>query len=75
METLFDIKAVMFNTKAANGLHSVSDGYVGFHVQGNGIRSVWCKEHGAMLCVAVLETGNRLYRCPTCNEGAVKVIY
>jgi len=74
LEHLYDIKHVMFDTEAPNGQHSVTTRKVGYHTQENGIRVVACREHGAMFCVALLKKiKGRIYRCPTCNEGAVAV--
>lgn len=36
------------------------------------IATVRCVLHGATNCVAVLGGGGKLYRCPTCNEGAYR---
>jgi len=74
LEHLYDIKQAMPDTTAPNGQHSVTLRKVGYYLQDNGLRVVACREHGAMLCVALLEKiKGRIYRCPTCNEGAVAV--
>lgn len=66
------------NSNAENGLNSVSQGLVYFgHPEGvsesllrYSVETVCCIEHGAMLCMTTWKKGT-LWRCPTCNEGAV----
>lgn len=57
-----------------NGIRSVSAGLVEFGAEPRYWRSIptaRCVRHGACNCVARTKTG-RIYRCPTCNEGAYR---
>jgi hypothetical protein len=45
-----------------HGLNSISKGLVTWHND-----TVWCRQHGAMLCVS---EDRELWRCPTCREAA-----
>jgi len=56
-------KMPSFNPKVQNGVHSVSEKKV-FWTDNN---YVTCREHGACLCVS---KDRKIWRCPTCNEGA-----
>ncbi len=61
---LKDIKDMPnFKQSVTNGLDSVSSGKVFFTKE----NLVTCLTHGAMLCVS---ENRRIWRCPTCNEGA-----
>lgn len=73
MPILKDIKEMPgFNSEVKNGISSVSEDKVFWGKLESdkvGLDTVTCREHGACLCVAVTKQG-RLYRCPTCNQGA-----
>lgn len=64
-----------------NGLKSVREGKVYYgHPKGISkamleisVETVCCIEHGAMLSMANWDKGT-LWRCPTCNEGAIEEI-
>jgi hypothetical protein len=60
-----------FDPKVPNGAKSVSAGliYRGLPASGNGLETVCCAAHGAVLCVASNDAG-KIWRCPACNEGA-----
>jgi hypothetical protein len=61
---IVDIKNMPnFNPVVKNGIESVSQGKV-IWIDKN---LVTCVKHGAMLCVT---EDRRIWRCPTCNEGA-----
>ena len=67
-----DIKDMpRFNSKVRNGISSVSSGKVlyGDKFSIGGFKTVYCKHHGACLCVANYD-GRKIYRCSICNEGA-----
>ena len=74
---LADMPAKPGSKPPTNGLHSVSTGVV-FFGQNNHQRSartvdtVTCVNHGATLCTASIG-GGKIWRCPTCNEGAFQV--
>jgi hypothetical protein len=61
---IVDIKQMPgFNPTVQNGIESVSKAKVIW----TDTNLVTCLEHGAMLCIS---ENRRLWRCPTCNEGA-----
>lgn len=61
-----------FDPKVPNGTTSITDGRIfwGRNEGQGGLDTVSCVEHGAVLCVAELREGGKLWRCPACNEGA-----
>ena len=68
---LVNAKVRRVDADAEARAHSVARGKVfyGRRPGQAGLDTVSCAEHGATLCVAKNEAG-KLWRCPTCNEGA-----
>jgi hypothetical protein len=60
-----------FDPAVPNGTRSVTEGrvFLGRNPDQGGLETVSCRDHGAMLCVAVNPAG-KIWRCPACNEGA-----
>jgi len=76
MEIIDIGKMPRFNAEVMNGTDSVSKGKV-FYGKNDwmpdfALETVCCEEHGAMLCFPFSEEG-RIWRCPTCNEGAFEL--
>ncbi len=65
--TLLNVEAMPNRDPSVqNGLRSVTEGKVTVGIPSSGgLQTIMCVKHGAMLRV-----GEKLWRCPTCNEGA-----
>lgn len=68
-----------FNSNVSNGTKSVSEGKVFFGkldwMYEQSVYCVCCINHGACLCVSILnDSKGRLYRCEVCNEGVYAIV-